>query len=115
GRAALQAWSRLLARGRCRRRFSPRDVDIPRFRPRRGDAGPRFRGEPDRISGSAVANLGVAPVTRPHKGSELRELTPDVASAAPGAEPPLGSSPRPVQATQEKEVQETGVLYLEPA
>ena len=54
-------------------------------------------------------------MTRSQKGSELQQLKPEKPSADTGPEPPLASSPRPVQATKQGDVQETGVLYLEPA
>lgn len=54
-------------------------------------------------------------MSRPQKTAELQDISPAAASAGSGPEVPLGSSPRAVQVTQETEVQETGVLYLEPA
>lgn len=53
-------------------------------------------------------------MTRSHKGAELQDVPPR-AEGDSSVEVPLGSSPRAARATHKKDVQETGVLYLEPA
>ena len=54
-------------------------------------------------------------MTRPQKTSELHKVTREPSPADSGPENALASSPRAVQVTHRSEVQETGVLYLEPA
>lgn len=54
-------------------------------------------------------------MTRPRKTAELRAVTGETPPSEDARDKALASSPRAVQATHPPEVQETGVLYLEPA
>lgn len=54
-------------------------------------------------------------MSRSQKAADLRKVTGDSPPADSGPDNALASSPRAVQATHKSEVQETGVLYLEPA
>jgi RNA polymerase sigma-70 factor (ECF subfamily) len=54
-------------------------------------------------------------LTRPQKAIGLRPVRSNEASPDGAPDPAIGSSPRAVRATNQTEVQETGVLYIEPA